>query len=58
MARKDERSTRVRQASGEFNEGLSAVCSRRAHSCDKRDLRNIVSIVILCDLRVKVGTRG
>jgi hypothetical protein len=26
--------------------------------CGKPDLRNIVSIVILCDLRVKVDTGG
>lgn len=69
MARKDERSTRLRQASGtaaaqhstvnaEFSQEVPAFHSRCARGCGKPDLRNIVSIVILCDLRVKVGTRG
>ena len=32
--------------------------ARALRCCGKRDRRNIVSIVIFCDLRVKVGAQG
>ena len=31
---------------------------RDINACGKSDLRNIVSTVTLCELRVKLGTRG
>jgi hypothetical protein len=41
----------------EFSEGVPALIPD-ALVLDKRDLRNIVSIVALCDLRVKVSAHG
>jgi hypothetical protein len=68
MARKDERSTRLRQAYGAQARKIQWRTQDSAKECqgfvpdalvlDKRDLRNTVSIVVLCDLCVKVGARG
>ena len=68
MARKDERSPRLRQASGaasaqdstpnaEFRETVPALRPDTL-VLDKRDLRNIVSVVILRDLREKICIRA
>ena len=38
--------------------GFVLLAARALRCCGKPDLRNIVSIVILCDLRMKVDTGG